>query len=508
MTKTIENRAPIDWMNLPEQFIVCRDGRHVPPGWSTQAIRGWHLGHHPSLPVTVLSAGGAPAGWMLGYAISEAGVLLGSETVALPAAMGDDPAPEPFERWVFSHGGRFAAVLLSEGASQVYIDPIGSLSLVYCPSLEAVASTVTVIPREGDTGELTDLVRVVGIPESSMFPLQYTPRKNVWRLVPNHVLDLRQWSATRHWPKTEIPQVDDVTGAVDEVVDRVRLHLKALLAKRPMLLRLTAGLDSRMLLACARPWIDRIKTFTAEHEWSDEHSWLDCSTATLLARDLGFPYMRLPHCRPRQEHLDEWLMRTGWNCGEERGWRAATTFKQLPPGHSDLIALVGEVARGFYWQSDDTERTVIDVDRLARPFRAGQHPLGRAAIASWLDAVPSPDPFLTLDLFFMEQRLGCWAGLFPYAYGDQGRFQIFPILHRRIIEAMLALPPLKIRGTELLAHRVMEREWPELLRHPFNEPSRSQRLGLKWLRAKALAHRLVRAGRHPVRSARRVIARM
>jgi hypothetical protein len=214
--------------------------------------------------------------------------------------------------------------------------------------------------------------------------------------------------------------------------------------------------------------------------------------------------MRLPHRRPRQEHLDEWLVRTGWSCGEERGWRAATTFKQLPPGHADLIALVGEVARGFYWEPEDNEHTVIGIDRLAAAFRAGQHPLARAAIGAWIDALPSRDPFLTLDLFFIEQRLGCWAGLFPYAYGDDGRFQIYPILHRRIIEAMLALPPLKIRGTAMLAVRVMEREWPELLAHPFNEPIGAQRLGIRWLRTKTQAHRLGRGARHPIRSARRM----
>jgi hypothetical protein len=256
-----------DWMSLPEQFILCRDARHLPPGWSTHTLRNWHLGHHPSLPVTPVWADGAPIGWMLGYAISGEGVLLGFETVTLPAGFG---TPDNFERWVFSHGGRFAAVLLSEASSEVYVDPIGSLSVVYCPSLETVASTVTVVPREGDTDELTDLARVVGIPKDSMYPLQYTPRRNVWRLIPNHLLDLRRWHVARHWPKAVIPPADDVTHAADEVIERVRLHLTALLAQRPVLLRLTAGRDSRMLLACARPWINRITTFTAEHEFSDE----------------------------------------------------------------------------------------------------------------------------------------------------------------------------------------------------------------------------------------------
>ncbi|MDA0660706.1 MAG: asparagine synthase-related protein [Planctomycetota bacterium] len=499
----------VDWMNLPEQFIVCRDLRHLPEGWMVHAIGDWFLGYHPTLPVATLVVDGQSFGWMLGYAISGDGLLLGSERITVPATVLTDEAM--FERWVYQHGGRFVAIFAAGSTPRVYLDPIGSLSVVYCPSLEMAASTVTVVPREGDTDDQTELAQVVGIPRSSMYPLQYTPRKNVWRLIPNHVLYLTQWDSRRHWPKAPIPQVDDMTEAADELISRVRLHIKALMTKYPVLLRLTAGLDSRMLLACARPYLDQIKTFTVEHESNDEHSWLDCSTAKILAQQVGLrDHVCLKHQHPRQDDLDEWLMRTGWNCGEERGWRAATTYKQLPPSCADLIALVGEVARGVFWRPDDNEKTVIGIDRLAARFRAGQTPEGRGAIGTWLEQLPFHDPFITLDLFFMEQRLGSWAGIYPYAYGDRGRFQIFPMLHRRVIETMLALPPRKIRGTELLPRRIMEQEWPELLAHPFNKAQGTQRIGLWWVRSKRdmvdFSRRLVKGLRHPISTAQRIKA--
>ena len=106
-----------------------------------------------------------------------------------------------------------------------------------------------------------------------MYPLNLTPRKNVWRLLPNHFLDLRQWEAVRHWPKAEILPVGDTDQAVTQVVERVRLHMKALVAKKPVLLRLTAGQDSRVLLACARPLAQHMTFFTAEHEFLDAESW-------------------------------------------------------------------------------------------------------------------------------------------------------------------------------------------------------------------------------------------
>ena len=501
----------MNWLNFPEQFLLCRNTQLIPPGWSMQAIRDWHLGHHPSLPVVRLQTRDhVPIGWLLGYAIDGDGVLLDSETVTVFRGDGVDLVPEDFESWLYELGGRFLAVLLTDSSSRVYLDPCGSLSAVYCSMREMVASTVAVIPYDGDTVELTDLVRLVGIPESSMYPLNLTPRKNVWRLLPNHFLDLRQWEAVRHWPKGEILLVGDTDQAVTQVVERVRLHMKALVAKKPVLLRLTAGQDSRVLLACARPLVKHMTFFTAEHEFLDAESWLDCNTAAHIARKFELRYIRLPHLRPRQADLDEWLLRTGWSVGEIRGWRASTTYKQLPPGHADLVGVAGGVARGLSWRPDDTERTTISPDRLLARLRAGQHPSSRSAVSAWLDLLPCRDPFLTLDLFHIEQRLGCWGGVYPYAFGQDGRFQLFPLCHRQIFATMLSLP-IAFRAAELLGQRIIEREWPELLHYPINQARGLQRVSTGWRRAirksEMLAKRLTRAAQHPIGTARRITAR-
>jgi len=213
--------------------------------------------------------------------------------------------------------------------------------------------------------------------------------------------------------------------------------------------------------------------------------------------------------RPRRDDLEEWLFRTGSSVGEERGWLACTTYKQLPTGCANLIALAGEVARGYYWRPDDTEQTTVGADRLLAMFRAGQHPLSRSAISAWLDSLPFRDPFLTLDLFYIEQDLGCWGGVYPYAYAQDGRFQIFPLCHRQVIEAMLSLPT-AVRAPDFLARRVLEREWPELLDYPINQPRGLQNIGMAWSQARRetviLANRLTQAVQHPTATARRFVA--
>jgi hypothetical protein len=91
------------------------------------------------------------------------------------------------------------------------------------------------------------------------------------------------------------------------------------------------------------------------------------------------------------------------------------------------------------------------------------------------------DTFQLLDLFFVEQELGCWGGILPYAEGPEKGFILFPLCHREILTRMMTLPTEYKRrgyrmyerlrtGTPPFMKEIIEREWPELLDWPFNTP--------------------------------------
>jgi hypothetical protein len=304
------------------------------------------------------------------------------------------------------------------------------------------------------------------------------------------------------------------------VVERVRRNILGLTSEWPVLQRLTGGRDSRMLLACARPFADRITFFTAEHERSNQRSWLDCNAGSRIARDLGLRYLRLARLEPKPEDLDEWLARTGWSVGEEMGRQACTTFKALPAGHADLVGMGGEFGRAQQWPAEkpdywpgDATRPEPSLDNLLSfflnlyfPLYGGRHPLSRSTVAEWLETVRSYDPYFIIDLFYIEQRLGTWGGVFPYAFANDGRFQLFPFSHREIFEALVSLPK-STRLDDDLTHQLIKREWPALLAYPFNRPQGVQRVTAVHFSAYRFAQRARRAAPNPVRTTRRVAAR-
>jgi len=98
--------------------------------------------------------------------------------------------------------------------------------------------------------------------------------------------------------------------------------------------------------------------------------------------------------------------------------------------------------------------------------------------ANWLKELPTANLLEKLDLFYLEQRLGCWAG--PSMYGPVGsRFLAYAFNSRQIYDKMLSLPA-DYRRAGRLSKDLIRLKWPELLEFPFNEP-----LGLLKLERKA-----------------------
>lgn len=462
------------------QFVLSA-GRNVSPaGWRSDRVGDWLLGRHPALPaIRMVDETDRSVGWMLGYPIDEKGTLLADgEALHVPARALSSATS--FETFAYAFGGRFATIVLGAEPPRVYLDPCGSLSAVYCAHQRIVASTPNLIPYDEHTRDRVELALAIGIPYTEgMYPFTLTPRRGVHRILPNHCLDLRQWRTLRHWPRRPLAECPAVDEAVAEIATIVKRQIAAVVAATPTYLPLTAGLDSRMLLACARSVAERVELFT--RAIGDRNSTIDCDTARRIAKRFGLRHLILPMELATDADLEEWMFRIAYSTSEIRGWQCATMYKRLPGGHAVLGGQAGEVARGYYWYDDDTETTAVTPERLIALCAC---PLDRETLAvarAWLDTVPAANALQILDLFFVEEDMGGWAGVLPYAECDPG-FPIFPLCHRRVVERMLTLP-VAYRRAGRLARDIIAREWPALLDWPINEPIGATRLVLAAQRA-------------------------
>ena len=287
------------------QFVLAKSRRSIPGNWPVRSNGAWHLGHHPALPVMdIRSADSIEIGWLVGYPISPEGQLL-TENVECPVSANDGKSSAGFEAWLYEHGGRFAAIYLDSGTSRFYLDPCGSLAAVFCPQQELVASTPALVPYAAGCEDNEELIRALGIPErNNWFPFGCTPRLGVERLLPNHFLDLRAWESVRHWPTGELPSDYDVREAASEIATILKRHIAAVARQHPIHMSLTAGRDSRMLLACAREHLDGIAFFTLETPRLSGP--MQCQVGRKLAKTFRLRHIVLPFEPASERELEEW----------------------------------------------------------------------------------------------------------------------------------------------------------------------------------------------------------
>lgn len=462
----------------PGQFILGRAEFPAPDGWLSDSIGPWVLKRHRSLPAMRLTGrDGKDVGWILGYPIDGEGAMPADGTgVVVP--WGADGFDKAVEEFVYGFGGRFLAAFVGGGRKRLYLDPTGSLSVVYCAHQGVAASTPNLIPYDERTGKNEPLVRDLGIPHTNAkYPLELTPRFNVLRLLPNHYLDLENWAAVRHWPVGTLADDGSVEKAAASVAAITKRQISAVVSRYPTYLRMTAGGDSRMLLACAKGVKDRLELFTVP--LPDDGAYLDVAVARRIAERFDIPHLVPKVEKSSPKDLDDFMERIGYGTGELRGWQAVTMFRKANPAYAQLDGAVGALDRGGFYRDKDTRDSGLTPERLMTHCQGPATERTLPPLRRWLETAPELDTFQLLDLFFVEQLLGCWSGVLPYAEGGDPGFILYPMCHREVVTSMMTLPTeYRLHGYRVcekhhsgsppFMEEIIRREWPELLEWPFN----------------------------------------
>jgi hypothetical protein len=440
------------------QFVLSQDADRLPVGWDRRDAGGWLLATH-ELPVTdLVDATGERIGWCLGYPIID-GVLQPRQIrLATRERMTLD--------WAAVDGlydraaGRFALVVLTEEEPSLLLDAYGSLAAVHASATRTVASTPVLIGGEWDE----DLIAEVGFPTvNPWLPFGLTLTKGVRRLQANHRLDLRAWTVERHWPRPGSLVEDPDPARVRAVHDGIRNGIAAVAAAHPVMFSLTAGRDSRLLLACARDVLDRSAFFTMAPPDADT---VDVHVATRLAARFGLDHRVVPIRPSTPAALTRWQFLTGHTIGSGL-WKDHESLTALDPDRVLLPGTAGEVGRGVMNRLWDLPDQRIDARMLVGRTRVPRSNAAFLAGASeWLDGLPDVPPPRVMDLAYIENRLSCWAG--PGHYGNvTSRFEYTPFASRKLFTDMLALPA-DYRLRQRLVRDICRQAWPELLELPFN----------------------------------------
>ena len=182
-----------------------------------------------------------------------------------------------------------------------------------------------------------------------------TPRVDVHRVLPNHYLDLATWKTVRHWPTGQPVFVspDQVGAQVERIASRIERTISAVVRHGPTTMSLTAGHDTRVLLACARDVRHKIEFGTLRIP--DPKAELDCDIADRIARRHGLKHEIFDWIEASEEDIQEWLYRTGSCAVAGRTMRGVRCGRHPSPQVISINGVMGELGRPYYWRSSDRE---------------------------------------------------------------------------------------------------------------------------------------------------------
>ena len=198
---------------------------------------------------------------------------------------------------LYAHGGRWAAIVVAP-PGRIYVDPMASLPVLFDPQTGTLASSPFLLLDPDGTIADSPLVDEVAVYRTGRFyPLGATSHARARLVLPSHEVDLATFEQTRTWPAGPLQRVDpaDAVGRIAHIIDAT---VAAVASEGNAVLPLTAGGDSRMLLACARPVVDQLTLFTVRYP--DTTGRTDARRAADLAARYQLPHGSCRGCGRRR----------------------------------------------------------------------------------------------------------------------------------------------------------------------------------------------------------------
>ena len=454
---------------LPKQYVVSQSPIRGYELWNQGYALGYYIARAPNLPmISIVANGNEPIAFCLGWVVYKGKFYNEDEILDL----GDD---DTMSHFLHKSSGRYVCLFQNDdGVTQVSGDAAGLLPLVYSLDNKIIASTPSLITNIYDQPVYSELKSLLNIPPKfGWYPFGLTPYKSIRRLLPNHLINLQEWTVSRvpSSKSSECDKTADIKNIIHSIAKQAQSNVGAILNKQKGVAHLTAGYDSRMLLATCKKFISGCRFETISND--DEGTKLDCHTAVQIAKKCKLHHSIIPFDPPCKEEINSWLKRVDY-CIYDFVTLLLKTVKKNDPECHILTGTCGEVGRAYYWLSEDINGDGLDAETLLNRLGMPICDIFLKEAQNWLNTVPTTKTTEILDYAYIEQRLGCWGG--PSVYGHEIDYPtLSPFNSHEIFDLMMDLPD-DYRFNQTFAYDYIRQLWPELLGFPFNRASGFHRI--------------------------------
>lgn len=492
---SIAPRYDKDVLSFRRQFVLGPREIDKLSGWKRATVGGrLHLRAHPLLEVTQLESNGLEL-TLLGFMLDPREPSLGNRDILDRILSELREVRDAFEL-TYTIGGRWILIIGSEEEMILLNDPMGFRQVVYtnsgsgapdiwCASQPGVIADELGLRFSENAREFMESSYYRHNPEY-WWPVRSTPYEEIEQLLPNHYLDVRGKESIRFWPRERKRRIslDEGVSSCSELLSGL---MKSANERFELAFPITAGQDSRLLLASARNVSEDIYYYTLVYHSLTRES-PDIVVPSRLLKRLGLEHHVIDCPGSMDPEFEEIYMKNVVTAHPYWGPIAQCILDGYPQDRVCVKGNGGETTRCYYHKRRYPRRMTPEklayLGDLAGSRFAIEHI--RPYLQDLKD-IEEKSGYRALDLFHWEQRNGRWQAMSQLEW-DIAQEVFSPYNCRKLMTDFWSVDESYRKPPDYTMHfEIMRNLWEACLSEPINPKSR-----LKSIKSKVPVRRTMR----------------
>lgn len=479
---------PVQYLAFRRQFVLSQSSTDLLPGWIPHQVAGdLVLSVHPDLSYTRADANDRSV-LLLGFVLDPRHPDRDNQTI-LSTVLQNTTRFDEILREFDAFAGRWAAIYVAGGQVLLFHDPAGLRPVyhwrddhgsIWCASSPNLLSLLTGVSQDvGANRKSLSRGGALRTDRAHFWPGSGSAFLDVDRLLPNHYLDLRSGKIQRYWPRAPIPLEQQDVARI-RCADTLTGVISAAAARYPLALAMTAGLDSRLLLAASRGCVENLAFYTLKKTGMNKGHG-DIRIPRRMLKDLGLNHKVISVRQRSEGPVANAIHATFSPFHQSTADQAQALFFDPPRRDGEWVTINGNVCEIARYSEHRLffRRCGVSPENLASSVGMGSSDYAVAQFGAWYEnAKPvlnasGIDPW---DLFYWEQKLGGWLATVRTEF-DVVEEGVSPFNSRSLLECMLGVDASLRSAPDYPFFRGLIADlWPELLGYPMNPPARRTQL--------------------------------
>jgi len=286
----------------------------------------------------------------------------------------------------------------------------------------------------------------------------------IFQVLPNHYFDVKNGKIIRFWPNKPIDPLD-INETAQKCATLIKGYMENICARYNVMLPVTAGKDSRILLAATKDITNKVYYYVNKESRLGKNN-KDIRIPKLLMTKLGLTYNIIDPYIPIDDKFIEIYFENNYN--------ASKMFLPLIYNYYEnfdkKINLPGSIASQAYYRLR-YDKNNVNGEKLAELNKVNQYQYASEYYSDWLSGcrdICKKNNVHVLNLFYWEERLANW-GTQIQLEKDIAQEEINPYNSKLLSSLFLSVDSKLLIPPNYHFHKkVIKCLWPETLQLPIN----------------------------------------